>query len=164
MSFLHRTEPLPFGFVSVHAPTKRWPWDEQHLTATFDLLPSWIDAVVVHPDVIQDPALYERFGPRIAVENMDPRKRSGRTAQELAPIFEQLPNARLCFDVAHSAAIDPTLEDAGQILDLFGDRISHVHVSQIDSACRHQPLEPENADRFAPVLERLAHLPWVLEA
>ena len=76
---------LPFRFVSVHAPSKHRKMSEAELVAALAALPCWIDAVVVHPDTIEDVELYRRLGSRLAIENMDARKEDGRTAEELAP-------------------------------------------------------------------------------
>lgn len=66
-------------------------------------LPRWISAIVVHPDAITDDiGAYCRLGRRLAVENMDARKDAGRTADDLERYFALLPEARLCFDIAHA--------------------------------------------------------------
>ena len=40
---------------------------------------------------------------------MDDRKGTGRTADEIEPFFEALPDAGFCLDVAHAWSIDPTM-------------------------------------------------------
>ena len=52
-----------------------------------------VDAVVVHPDTIDDPARYAPLGSALVLENMDARKHGGRTADELEPYFAALPQA-----------------------------------------------------------------------
>src|SRR4051812_89399 len=88
---------LPFLFVSVHAPSKQRRVPEVDLVGMLLSLPPSIDAVVVHPDAIGDPSLYRPLGRTLAIENMDARKSDGRSADELAPFFEALPDAGLCF-------------------------------------------------------------------
>ena len=61
------------------------------------------------PSLMDDVQAYRPLGRRLAVENMDARKGGGQTVPELAHVFDQLPEARLCFDIAHAAAVDPTL-------------------------------------------------------
>ena len=82
---------LPFRFLSVHAPTKHRRMGEAEFVDTLAALPGCVDAVVVHPDTMEDPSLYARIGRRLAIENMDSRKRDGRTVEELAPLFAALP-------------------------------------------------------------------------
>ena len=38
---------------------------------------------------------------------MDNRKSTGRVADELKPVFDELPEAGFCLDVAHVHSIDP---------------------------------------------------------
>jgi hypothetical protein len=155
---------LPFRFVSVHAPSKHRRMSEAELVDALAALPCWIDAVVVHPDTIEDASLYRRVGSRLAIENMDARKSGGRTAAELAPYFEALPDAGLCFDVAHAWAVDPTMEEGESLLDAFAGRLRHVHVSSLDETGHHVPLTPEHEDLFEHTLGRCLGVPWILEA
>lgn len=155
---------LPFRFVSVHAPTKHRRMSEREFVATLERLPCWVDAIVVHPDTIEDVALYEPLGSRLALENMDARKADGRTAEELAPFFDALPAAGLCFDVAHAWAIDPTMEEGARLLDRFAGRLRHVHVSSLGPGDHHVPLTSEHEQLFAPALGRCLGVPWILEA
>jgi sugar phosphate isomerase/epimerase len=118
----------------------------------------------VHPDVIVDPAPYRRLGAILVVENMDPRKPTGRTADELAPLLAALPEAGLCFDVAHAAAVDPTLREAHRLLDRFCGRLRHLHVSSLDEECHHEPLRDADESAWSSVLRRCRDVPWILEA
>src|SRR4051812_49826924 len=70
---------LPFRFVSVHAPSKHRRMGEAELVETLASLPCRIDAIVAHPDTIEDATLYRRLGSRLALENMDARKAGGGT-------------------------------------------------------------------------------------
>jgi Xylose isomerase-like TIM barrel len=155
---------LPFRFLSVHAPTKHRRMGEAEFVDTLAALPGCVDAVVVHPDTIEDPSLYARIGRRLAIENMDSRKRDGRTVEELAPLFAALPDAGFCFDVAHAWSIDPTMEVADRLLDRFAGRLCHVHVSSIGADGHHMPLVPEHEDLFEHPLGRCLGVPWILEA
>jgi hypothetical protein len=155
---------LPFRFVSVHAPSKHRRMGETELVDALAALPCWIDAIVVHPDTIEDASLYRRLGSRLAIENMDGRKSDGRTAAELAPYFEALPDAGLCFDVAHAWAVDPTMEEGERMLDAFAGRLRHVHVSSLDQTGHHLPLSAEHEDLFEHTLGRCLGVPWILEA
>lgn len=163
-AFLDGGPSLPFRFVSVHAPTKHLRMSEEELVDRLAALPPWVDAIVVHPDVMEDPARYRRLGASLVLENMDPRKGAGRTADELAPLFAALPEAGFCFDVAHAAAVDATLEEAQRLLDRFCGRLRHVHVSSLDEDHHHEPLTAADEAAWAPVLRRCRDVPWILEA
>jgi hypothetical protein len=155
---------LPFRFVSVHAPSKHRRMSEAELVDALVALPCWIDAIVVHPDTIEDVGRYHALGSRLALENMDARKAGGRTAEELAPYFDALPDAGFCFDVAHAWSIDPTMETGEGLLDAFAGRLRHVHVSSLDAEGHHIPLTPEHEDLFEHTLGRCLGVPWILEA
>src|SRR5262245_630531 len=92
---------LPLGrfrYVSVHAPSRFNTMTEE---SGAQLLFSCVRRgwrVVVHPDSIKEPEHWLPFGAQLCIENMDKRKRTGRTASELREIFKTLPKASLCFD------------------------------------------------------------------
>jgi hypothetical protein len=162
--YLEANPSLPFLFVSVHAPSKERRIPEIDLVAMLSRLPRSIDAVVVHPDAIGEPSLYRPLGRTLAIENMDVRKPDGQTVEQLEPLFEELPEAGLCFDVAHAKSIDPTMAEGVRILDAFGDRLRHVHLSSLDHDCHHVPLTEDDESLFAPLLSRCRDVPWILEA
>jgi hypothetical protein len=155
---------LPFHFVSVHAPSKGRSMAEDELVAHLQALPSWVSAVVLHPDAMRDPEAYAPLGRRLVIENMDGRKETGRTQQELMPLFDALPRARFCFDIAHAKAVDPTMVVAASLLSSFATRLSHVHLSSLDDRDSHVPLTVMDEALFSDLLRRCADVPWILEA
>ena len=164
VGFLELDPDLPFRFVSVHAPTKHRRMTEYELIERLCALPAWLDAVVVHPDVMEDVEAYAQVGARLVIENMDARKGDGRTAAELEPYFDALPDAGFCFDVAHAWSVDPTMELANDLLDRFRDRLRHVHLSSLDDDGHHITLTEEHEEIFTPVLDRCRDVPWIFEA
>ncbi len=164
VDWLKQRPSLPFDFLSVHAPSKARNLPEADLVALLAQIAGRVDAIVLHPDVIVDHAAWAPLGRTLVLENMDPRKEDGQTAASLAPHFERLPEAGLCFDVAHAYAIDPTLAEGHAILDRFGDRLRHLHVSALDAAHHHVALSAEDEERIRPLLERCRDVPWILEA
>jgi len=164
LEYLRTAPRLPFLFVSVHGPSKGLGSDETAHVDSLGRIPAWIDAIVVHPDAIMDRGPYARLGRRLAIENMDARKPSGQTADDLARLFDELPLARLCLDVAHAKDVDPTMGVASDLLRRFPSRLSHVHVSSLDESRHHVPLTSEDEELFEPVLSRCRDVPWILEA
>jgi hypothetical protein len=164
LDYLDAAPALPFHYLSVHAPVKHRLVSEEELVDQLAGLPPWVDAIVVHPDVIDEPALYRRLGEVLVVENMDPRKTAGLTAAELEPLFAELPEAGFCFDIAHAAAVDPSLREAHRLLDRFCGRLRHLHVSSLDDECHHIPLAASDEQEWASVLRRCRDVPWILEA
>jgi len=164
LRFLADVGELPFGYVSVHAPSKGWGGTPAALAAALATLPDQVGGIVVHPETLGDPAAFVRLGARLRLENMDTRKVGARTAGELAPFFAALPAARFCLDVAHAQLHDPSMALAHELLDAFGERLVEVHLSSIEPSGQHVPLRARDAEAFAPVLERCVGVPWVSEA
>ena len=155
---------LPFDFLSVHAPSKHRRMPERELVDQLLQIAGRVDAIVLHPDVIEEHAEWARLGHALVLENMDPRKDDGQTADSLTPHFEALPEAGLCFDVAHAYAIDPSLSEGHAILDRFGGRLRHLHVSALDVRHHHVALSAAEERKITPLLERCRDVPWILEA
>lgn len=164
LDYLEGEPSLPFRYLSVHGPVKGRVLPERDLVALLSGLAGAVDAVVLHPDTMDDPSAYAPLGSLLVIENMDPRKGVGRTPDELAPYFAALPSAGFCFDIAHAAAVDGTMGVAHDLLDAFAGRLRHLHVSSLDPECGHVPLTPADEVRFAPVLARCSDVPWMLEA
>lgn len=164
LRFLAEESPLPFRYVSVHGPSKARQMPEEELVLQLAGLPAFIDAIVLHPDQMEDPSLYEALGSRLLIENMDSRKEAGKYAPELGQLFEQLPAAGFCFDIAHAWTVDPTMGVAEDLLDCFAGRLKHVHLSSISEDLEHVPLSEVQEELFMPLLSRCRDVPWILEA
>jgi len=164
LRFLADAPALPFRFISLHAPSKGRRLREKQLVAMLMEVVRCVDAVVVHPDTIDDPARYASLGSALVLENMDARKHDGRTADELDPYFAALPQAGFCFDIAHALSVDERLDEGERLLDRFGARLRHVHVSSLDEDCHHVSLTAADEERFAGLLRRCRDVPWILEA
>jgi hypothetical protein len=154
---------LPFRYISVHAPVKNRVVDDPFLARLLDGLPLWVRSIVAHPDAIDDPGAFRQLRTRLVLENMDDRKNSGRTAEELDLVFEQLPEAGFCFDIAHAWSVDPSMGVATDLLDRFRSRLRQVHVSSLKDG-HHMPLTYDDEERFAAILGRCRDVPWILEA
>lgn len=162
--YLATAPSLPFRYVSVHGPSKERRLGEEQLVGELLRLAEWADAIVMHPDTIEDPRPYRSLGRKLLIENMDARKAWGRTHEELAVVFEELPDAGFCFDIAHAWSIDGDMTAAAELLDVFHERLGQVHVSSLTSEVGHVPLIEAHEDLFRPVLQRCLDVPWILEA
>ena len=154
---------LPFRYVSVHAPVKHQGSDEPTLVQQLTELPVWVRSIVAHPDALSDVGVFRPLGTRLVLENMDDRKNTGRTADEIEAFFEELPDAGFCLDVAHAWSIDPTMVVAHDLLDRCRSRLRHVHLSSLSDG-HHVPVTPDNESLFSEVLGRCRDVPWILEA
>lgn len=151
-----------YRYISFHAPTDFL--DERGLVGQLAYIAEIGWNVVVHPDTIRDTLLWRKLGSRLCLENMDSRKSTGRTAKELYNVFNHLPQAKLCFDVAHARQVDPTMTEAARILSEFDDRLVQVHLSEVNSKGKHFAMSfgaKRAYEPFAPVLSRV---PVILES
>ncbi len=162
--FLRADPSMPFHYLSVHAPSKGVDADEAERVRALMDLPSRVRTIVVHPDTMEDLEVWSALGRRLVVENMDARKKSGQTADQLADVFHALPLAGLCFDIAHAKHVDPSLQGGRTMLDRFAGRLRHVHLSSLDGNGHHVPLTAEDEELFTDLLERCRDVPWILEA
>lgn len=154
-----------FTYISLHAPTNYLPEQEAEVMARLHEVATqhaWV--VVVHPDCIIDRKGWRAFGALLCIENMDKRKMVGRTADELVEWFDEFPEARLCFDIAHAQQVDPSMTEAYRILRQFGDRICQLHVSEVTSSSKHDRLSESAVRSFVEVASHLpAGVPVILE-
>ena len=164
VEFLDAEPALPFRYLSVHGPSKGRQMQAEELVARLAELPGFVDAIVLHPDQIEEPAVYAPLGGRLVIENMDARKTTGGRAEELAQLFDALPEAGFCFDIAHAWSLDPSMESGEELLDRFASRLRHVHLSSLSEEGGHVPLTEEHEELFAPLLTRCRDVPWILEA
>jgi hypothetical protein len=153
-----------FGFVSIHAPSWYEPDEEPRILEQLQTLADHGYPVVVHPDVIFDRPRWSVLGEALFIENMDKRKPVGRTVAELREFFEALPAARFCFDIGHARQVDPSMTEAVLLLSTFQDRLAEVHMSEVNTASRHDPISPNAVTAFGTVLYSIPEaVPIVLE-
>jgi hypothetical protein len=155
----------PFKYVSFHAPSSM----ERSFEALAVELLMQVAArkwpIVVHPNAMYNPSEWRCLGSCLCIENMDKRKPIGQTAKDLAEIFETVPDATLCFDIGHARQVDPTMSEASAILHRFHDRIRQLHVSEVNTQSKHDPLSFESVLAF----HKVSHLvpldvPVILES
>jgi hypothetical protein len=154
-----------FEYVSFHAPSKLKRLDEERVIELLQAvtLKNW--PMIVHPDVIQRFERWAGFGELLCIENMDKRKPIGRTARELALLFENLPNASLCLDLGHVRQVDPTMSVALEILERFGGRLCQLHVSEVNTNSQHDALTFETALAFQKISSLIPQtIPVILES
>jgi hypothetical protein len=154
-----------YKYKSIHAPSS---FDAEQEVEIIELLRAFVPAdwpIILHPDTIHDFAAWKGFGKQLAIENMDRRKPIGRTLEELNPIFEKLPQARLCFDIGHARQCDTTMTEAYRILRAYSGRLCQIHVSEVNTASHHDPLSFAAIRAFSEVAELIpGDVPLILEA
>jgi hypothetical protein len=153
-----------FRFVSIHAPSRFQREEEPWIIERLQVFVNLGYPIVVHPDVIFDRRRWRKFGDALLIENMDKRKPVGRSVAELQQFFEDLPSARFCFDIGHARQVDPSMTEAVLLLCAFRDRLAEVHMSQVNTASRHDPISINAVSAFRSVLTSIPEaVPIVLE-
>jgi hypothetical protein len=153
-----------FEYVSFHAPSAFRALGERQVVALLFRLPvDW--PVVVHPDLIDEPEVWATLGSRLCLENMDLRKRTGRTVAEMQAAFDALPEAGFCLDLGHARQIDPTMGIAIEMLQSFGTRLRQLHVSEVGTFGEHRRLGFLARTAFRRVVRYVpADVPVILES
>ena len=154
-----------YRFISVHAPGKIPSADEREVVRLLRTFTERAWPVVLHPDAITDFGLWNGLGSLLLIENMDKRKRTGRTVEELEVLFRALPEARLCFDIAHARQVDGTMTEAYRILKRFGGRLAEIHISEVTSGSGHDRISPAASRAFQKVAVFIPpEVPVILES
>ena len=158
--------PLEHYFhIAVHAPSCFDEREEQIVAARLLSVVERGWFVILHPDTIHDYTLWKAFGDRLCIENMDRRKPCGRTVEELQPVFERLPQASFCFDVAHARQCDTSMTEAYRLLSAFGDRLRQVHVSELDANSHHVRLTRAGIRACQEIADLIpVQIPVIIEA
>jgi hypothetical protein len=128
-----------YAHVSVHAPSRFSGAEEPALIDSLSALPPSFP-IVLHPDTVHDLVRWRPLAGRLCVENMDRRKPVGRTLVEIFRFFDALPEASFCFDVGHAHQVDRTMGEAWELIRALGSRLGQLHVSEVGSSGRHDPL------------------------
>jgi hypothetical protein len=154
-----------FEYVSVHAPTNFKDLQERDVVQLLEAAASRQLLIVVHPDTIRRTDIWKPFGAFLLIENMDKRKPIGRTASELRVIFDSLPEAGFCFDVAHARQVDPSMIESAQILNAFADRLREVHASGVTTRSIHGLISAAASSAYGSIAHLIPQgVPVILES
>ncbi len=154
-----------FTFVSIHAPSRFAPEEEAWVVDHLRVLADQGFPIVVHPDVLFNPYRWQVLGDRLLIENMDKRKAIGRTVDDLSGLYEVLPAARFCFDIGHARQVDPSMTEAALLVRCFQDRLCEVHMSEVNTASRHDPISMNAVNAFSTVMSTISEdIPIILES
>ena len=154
-----------FQYISFHAPSAMEPSYEPTALELLKQVAARKWPIVVHPDAMHTPSEWASLGQYLCIENMDKRKPIGQTATDLIKLFELLPNSSLCFDIGHARQVDPTMSEAWAILRKFRDKIKQLHVSEVNTQSKHDPISLESVLAFQKVSHLLpTEAPIILES
>ena len=162
---LDRLDLRAFKYISFHAPSDIDPSNEKEVVDQLQTIKERGWPIVVHPDVIRTKRYWKTLNGHLCIENMDIRKPTGRTREELEEIFADFPKSKLCFDIAHAKQIDGTMSEAAAILDAFHDRIRQIHISDVNCSSVHSPINMLAIRTYQKVMPLIPeNVPVILES
>lgn len=154
-----------FRWVSIHAPSRFSEEDEEGLARELTSISGGRLPVVVHPDTIHRPKVWQDLGPMLVLENMDRRKACGQFAHEFESLFTNLPMARLCLDLAHVRQVDPSFVEGFHFIKQFSERLVELHISEVTAASEHRPLSMHSESYLLDFLKLLPEsTPAIIES
>ena len=164
-NFVEDLDLTRFRYVSFHAPSKLSRNSEEELIEMLEPIVQKGWPVIVHPDIIINYTNWIKFGNCLCIENMDKRKKIGRTANDLDEIFYKLPDASFCFDIAHARQVDPTMTEACHMLTKFKGKLKEIHISSVNTQSKHEPLTLESLLSFKKLAGFVPdNIPIILES
>jgi sugar phosphate isomerase/epimerase len=138
-----------FAFRSFHAPSSLEKMSPGEVAKILLGVAQLGFVIIVHPDIIgNDLEPWRELGSNLFLENMDGRKSVCRTAQEMHLFFNELPEAKFCFDIGHARQVDPTMSGTVEFLLKFQNRLAEVHISEVNWQCKHRAISSTAAWAF----------------
>jgi hypothetical protein len=154
-----------YVYIAFHAPSSIDALSEREVLRLLEHVAALEWPIVVHPDVMHTPSNWAHLGSLLCIENMDKRKAIGQTTSDLARIFDHLPDSSFCFDIGHARQVDPTMSTATAILQEFGTRLRQLHISEVNTQSKHDPLTFESILAFHRVSHLISpEIPIILES
>jgi len=85
--------------------------------------------VVLHPDVVKNWQIFQKYPINWAVENMDSNKIDFQTVSSVGRLLAQWPKLKMVLDLNHCYENDPTLKLANDFIKRFKNKIKEIHLS-----------------------------------
>lgn len=154
-----------FRYIAFHAPSSLDPSLEGTTIKLLEHVAGRGWPIIVHPNAMHNAKAWAEFGALLCIENMDKRKPIGQTATDLVRIFDLLPSASFCFDIGHARQVDPTMSEATAILQVCRKKLKQLHVSEVNTQSKHDPLSLESMLAFQRVATLIPHdTPIIIES
>ncbi len=157
-----------FDWVSLHAPVKvnygapKNSYDRE-IFAKIQKLHEMrlLDLVVFHPETVADFAPFKDLNFPVAFENMDNRKGSCRSAEDIVKILSISESFWFVLDVNHVCTNDPTMNLADEFYNQAGHRLKEIHLSGY--AGYHEPLHVTRQSGIVGAIKRF-DVPIIIES
>jgi hypothetical protein len=153
-----------FIHISVHAPGRFDADEEQNIINKLSTLAARGWPIILHPNAIHSYNRWRDLGNLLLIENMDKRKYSGRNVAEIESILKNLPEANLCFDIAHARQYDSSMSESYLILKNFNSLIKQIHISEVSTDSKHVRISLSAKNDFQEVSKYIpTDVPIILE-
>jgi len=163
-----------FEYISMHSPGIKIVYKNN--PKTIELLKKLEKAykhfncqyLVVHPSLIEDWSIFNRFSFNLAVENMSKDSQSFFLPEQLKKVFALNKKYSMTFDIKH--AFESNLEGdklPQEIYDNFKDKIVEIHLSGFDPHVKkheHKPLVETNQPEIVNFLKNKLDIPIIIES
>lgn len=155
-----------FTFISMHTPHFQYIHNEEtdiFLSKLRRLKDRYnISNFVFHTDKYIDWKIFDNHKELpVSIENMDNRKREGKTVKEIRQILDKY-DFKLTLDLQHCFTNDSTMKLANTFQEEFRDRIVEYHISGYEERFIHYPLFKTKQDIIIQSL-KYKELPIILE-
>lgn len=147
-----------FPHCSLHAPEHRYQDDESshRILQSIDNVCSELSIknVVVHPDTVADRSVFKQYSHiPFSIENMDDRKKTCRSVEDIQKILEEHPYMWFTLDLQHCFTNDPTMQLAKDFHRILWHKIVEYHLSWYHPELLHYPLFKTHQDEIIKSLE-----------
>lgn len=154
----------PWQYTALHSPAggsiQGWETCLQQISQ----LPT-VDTIVVHPDTLPTEVnnVFAQVQSQIAFETLAPSAATGQHPDDFRELFAQYPQAGLVVDVAHTHLLDPSGQLVQEFVAQWGQRIRHLHISQLQVGEIHYPLRVQDLQWLQRDLRHLPAVPRIWE-
>ena len=124
-----------------------------------------ISGIVFHPDIVDNFTGLEIVGLELPVliENMDYRKDFCTTPEDIAKVKADY-DFGFVLDLEHVYEHDQSMGLANEMVEVMGDRLSHLHASGFNVEYNHAPLHvADNWEVICETLRTMSKVPVILE-
>ena len=131
-----------FEYVSFHAPMVNYGKNSD-TKKFFERMADFskkvrLDLVVFHPDTVEDFSVFENLDFNIGFENMDNRKKSCKSVDDIESVMLRNNDFKFILDLNHCYTNDSSMKLALEFYERLGNRISQIHLSGFREL--HDPL------------------------
>jgi len=159
-----------FKYKSLHAPGLNFEYRKnKETTDVLDKISQLyekfkFDYIILHPDRVENWDVLEKYKHLpIAIENMDSRKETGKSVEQLKPIFKKI-DIKMLLDLLHCCSIDTSLNNVRKMYNEFKSRIIEFHISgQGNKPGLHRPLYRNKQDEIINAIPE-GNIPIIIES